>query len=115
MIRLRLKDWGTQSCLDSVSGGDFSVQLTEQGKRQLQYPFVEIVFSRAKRNPVPWFKATFRSTEIEVEQTQGLQMKYRLKNREFQAQLDRLSRGDFSRRLDEWNGDRSQELVNFSF
>lgn len=42
-------------------------------------------------------------------------MKYRLKNREFQAQLDRLSRGDFSRRLDEWNGDRSQELVNFSF
>lgn len=40
-------------------------------------------------------------------------MKYRLKNREFQAQLDRLSRGDFSRRLDEWNGDRSQELVNF--
>lgn len=42
-------------------------------------------------------------------------MKYRLKNRKFQAQLDRLSRGDFSRRLDEWNGDRSQELVNFSF
>lgn len=42
-------------------------------------------------------------------------MKFRLKNREFQAQLDRLSRGDFSRRLDEWNGDRSQELVNFSF
>lgn len=42
-------------------------------------------------------------------------MKYRLKNREFQAQLDRLSRGDLSRRLDEWNGDRSQELVNFSF
>lgn len=67
MIRLRLKDWGTQSCLDSVSGGDFSVQLTEQGKRQLQYPFVEIVFSRAKRNPVPWFKATFRSTEIDVD------------------------------------------------
>lgn len=42
-------------------------------------------------------------------------MKYRLKNREFQAQLDRLSRGDFSRRLDEWNGDRSEELVNFSY
>lgn len=42
-------------------------------------------------------------------------MKFRLKNREFQAQLDRLSRRDFSRRLDEWNGDRSQELVNFSF
>lgn len=42
-------------------------------------------------------------------------MKFRLKNREFQAQLDRLSRGDFSRRLDEWNGDRSQKLVNFSF
>lgn len=42
-------------------------------------------------------------------------MKYRLKSRDLQAQLDRLSRGDFSRRLDEWNGDRSQELVNFSF
>ena len=42
-------------------------------------------------------------------------MKDRLNNREFQAQLDRRSRGDFSRRLDEWNGDRSQELVNFSF
>lgn len=42
-------------------------------------------------------------------------MKYRLKNREFQAQLDRLSRGDFSRRLDEWNGDRSVDLVNFSY
>lgn len=42
-------------------------------------------------------------------------MKYRLKNQDLQAQLDRLSRGDFSRRLDEWNGDRSEELVNFSF
>lgn len=42
-------------------------------------------------------------------------MKYRLKNRELHQQLDRLSRGDFSRRLDEWNGDRSQELVNFSY
>lgn len=42
-------------------------------------------------------------------------MKYRLKNRMIQAQLDRLSNGDFSRRLDEWNGDRSEELVNFSF
>lgn len=42
-------------------------------------------------------------------------MKYRLKDRALQKQLDRLSRGDFSRRLDEWNGDRSQELVNFSF
>ena len=41
--------------------------------------------------------------------------RYKLKDRELQKQLDRLSRGDFSRRLDEWNGDRSQELVNFSF
>lgn len=73
MIHLRLKDWGTQCCLDSVSGGDFSIQLTEQGKRQLQYPFVEITFSRAKRNPVPWFKATFRSTEIEVDRVNGTQ------------------------------------------
>ena len=68
MIRLRLKNQWMQSSLDSVSGGDFSLQLTEQGKRQLQYPFVEIVFSRAKGNPVPWFKATFRSYGIEVYQ-----------------------------------------------
>lgn len=73
MIRLRLKDQWMQSSLDSVSGGDFSFQLTEQGKTQLQFPFVEIVFSRAKRNPVPWFKATFRSTEIEVDRVNGTQ------------------------------------------
>ena len=68
MIRLRLKDQWMQSSLDSVSRGDFSLQLTKQGRTQLQYPFVEIVFSRAQGNPVPWFKATFRSSEIEVYQ-----------------------------------------------
>ena len=73
MIRLRLKDPWMQSSLDTASGGDFSIQLTEQEKRQLQYPFVEITFSRAKRNPVPWFKATFRSTEIEVNRVDSKQ------------------------------------------
>lgn len=73
MLRLRLKDQWMQSSLDSASGGDFSIQLTEQGKTQLQHPFVEIVFGRAKRNPVPWFKATFRSTEIEVDRVNGNQ------------------------------------------
>lgn len=42
-------------------------------------------------------------------------MKYRLKNRMMQAQLDRLSNGDFSRRLDEWDGVRTEELVTIQF
>lgn len=42
-------------------------------------------------------------------------MKLRLKNRSLQAELDHLSGGDFSRRLDEWNGDLTEEFIVLQF